>query len=51
MVIPAPIKIYPTLKFIYKEPLAKVSFLFKIKACVKFYHRHIIDIARIKFIA
>jgi len=31
------------------EPFAKLRFSFKIKACEKFYHRHIIDIPRIKF--
>ena len=31
------------------EPFAKLRFLFKIKACEKFYHRHMIDIPRIKF--
>jgi len=31
------------------EPFAKLGFLFKIKACDEFYHRHIIDIPRIKF--
>ena len=31
------------------EPFAKLRFSFKIKACEKFYHRHMIDIPRIKF--
>ena len=31
------------------EPFAKLRFLFKIKACEKFYYRHMIDIPRIKF--
>ena len=31
------------------KPFAKLRFLFKIKACEKFYHRHMIDIPRIKF--
>ncbi len=31
------------------EPFTKLRFSFKIKACEKFYHRHIIDIPRIKF--
>jgi len=34
---------------LYKEPFAKLGFLFEIKAYEKFYHRHIIDIPRIKF--
>ena len=29
------------------EPFAKLRFSFKIKACEKFYHRHMIDIPRI----
>ena len=28
-----------------KGYLAKLGFLFKIKACAKFYHRHIVDIS------
>jgi len=35
--------------FFQSEPFAKLGFLFKIKACDEFYHRHIIDIPRIKF--
>ena len=31
------------------EPFAKLRFSFKIKACKKFYHRHMVDIPRIKF--
>jgi hypothetical protein len=31
------------------KPFAKVAFSFKIKACEKFYHRHIHNIPRIKF--
>jgi hypothetical protein len=34
---------------ISNEPFAKLRFSFKIKACEKFYHRHMIDIPRIKF--
>jgi hypothetical protein len=33
------------------EPFAKHRFSIKIKACEKFYHRHMIDIPRIKFCA
>jgi hypothetical protein len=33
------------------EPFAQRGFSFKIKACEKFYHRHIVDIPRIKFLA
>ena len=32
-----------------KGYLEKFEFWFEIKACEKFYHRHIIDIPRIKF--
>jgi len=32
-----------------EEPFAKLRFSFKIKACEKFYHRHMIDIPRINF--
>jgi hypothetical protein len=35
--------------FLLHEPFAKRRFSFKIKACEKFYHRHIMDIPRIKF--
>ncbi len=31
------------------EPFAKLRFSFKIKAYEKLYHRHMIDIPRIKF--
>jgi hypothetical protein len=31
------------------EPFTKLRLSFKIKACEKFYHRHMIDIPRIKF--
>jgi len=33
----------------YLVPVQKGGFLFEIKACEKFYHRHILDIPRIKF--
>jgi len=36
-------------KILYYEPFAKLRFSFKIKACEKIYHRHMIDIPRIKF--
>ncbi len=36
-------------KWCTMEPFAKLRFSFKIKACEKFYHRHMIDIPRIKF--
>jgi hypothetical protein len=28
----------------FREPFAKLRFSFKIKACEKFYHRHMVDI-------
>jgi hypothetical protein len=33
----------------YLVSVQKRGFSFKIKACEKFYHRHIVDIPRIKF--
>ena len=33
-----------------KECLEKLDFLPKIEACDEFYHRHIVDIPRIKFV-
>ena len=37
------------LRFLYIVSVQKRGFLFKIKACEKFYRRHIVDIPRIKF--